>query len=449
MASAAYREPERISPAQAGLDGAEPDDASSADESRLSKARNRLLVQTAIRIIFNLLFFLSIFYLLGPILIPYRNQVAGLFLLLIFIPLLLGQWYEWTQARQGIAELGIVGTLSKTELAHIAARRMAMRNELKDSQPYIDVMHCQIGDSLAESEREVLEVIEQIGILNAKATEQREHIAQSIRSGRELTESTHLRVENNRQIIAAIDMQMETQIEEFRNNFERILGLANEVGALTPLIKVITSIAQQTSLLALNAEIEAARAGSAGRGFAVVAFEVRKLAVSSTKAAADISAKINATCKRVDAELTGARESLEQHEASDAMSHLVADLGEMQDEFARNGQLLLEVITEVDANYAESVNRLTQALGHIQFQDVMRQRMEHVQEALVEMREHMQYMSEKALDFVWQGDFDHNFKEMLEAHKSRYRMASQTVTHLNVAGGENNQDHSRPAIELF
>jgi hypothetical protein len=38
---------------------------------------------------------------------------------------------------------------------------------------------------------------------------------------------------------------------------------------------------------------------------------------------------------------------------------------------------------------------------------------------------------------------------MLEAHKKSYKMASQTVTHLNVAGGENNQDHSRPAIELF
>ena len=75
--------------------------------------------------------------------------------------------------------------------------------------------------------------------------------------------------------------------------------------------------------------------------------------------------------------------------------------------------------------------------------------MEHVQAALVEMRDHMQYMSERAYDFVWDGEFDHNFQKMLEAHKGRYRMASQTATHLNAAGGENDQDHSRPAIELF
>ncbi|MGA3080692.1 MAG: methyl-accepting chemotaxis protein [Terracidiphilus sp.] len=449
MASAAYRGLEKISPAPAGREWDDEVDVVPDSRSRLSKARNRLLAQTVVRLILNFLFFFSLALILGPVFIPYRSQAAAMLLLFVIVPLLIGQWYEWGQARKGIAELGLVGTLSKAELAQMAERRTAMRDELKDSQPYIDVMHHQIGDSLAQSEREVVEVIEQIGILNAKANQQREHIAQSIRSGKELTESTYLRVESNKQIIAAIDMQFDTQIEEFRDNFERIQGLANEVRALTPLIKVITSIAQQTSLLALNAEIEAARAGSAGRGFAVVAFEVRKLAVSSTRAAADIAAKINATCKKVDAEMAEARLSLEQHEASSAMSQLVADLGVMQSEFARNGELLLNVITEVDANYAESVSRLTQALGHIQFQDVMRQRMEHVQEALVEMRDHMQSISEKAFDLDWQGDFDRNFKQMLEAHKSRYRMASQTITHLNVAGGETNQDHSRPPVELF
>jgi methyl-accepting chemotaxis protein len=151
----------------------------------------------------------------------------------------------------------------------------------------------------------------------------------------------------------------------------------------------------------------------------------------------------------VEQELTESRAALEEHETSSAMSQLVGDLGAMQSEFAQNGQLLLDVITEVDANYAESVERLTQALGHIQFQDVMRQRMQHVQEALVEMSDHMQHMSEKAYDFVWDGRFDRTFNEMLEAQKSRYRMASQTVTHLNATGGGNSQDMSHPAIELF
>jgi methyl-accepting chemotaxis protein len=435
--------------AHAGLREAAGDRAACADNARLCKVGKRILAQTTLALFCASLFYLSLSYLLGTVLISCRSQIAGLLLLFLVFPLLIVEWVNWRQARKGIADLGVIGTLSKAELANVAERRAAMRDELKDSRPYVDVMHDQIGDSLAESEREVVKVIEQIGILNEKANQQRQHIAQSIKSGRELTQSTHLRAENNKQIIAAIDMQLDAQTEEFRNNFDRIQGLSHEVRALTPLIKVITSIAQQTNLLALNAEIEAARAGNAGRGFSVVAYEVRKLAVLSTQAASDIAAKINSTCRRVDEEMAEAKESLEQHEASSAMSQLVADLGQMQTEFASNGQLLLEVITEVDFNYAESVERLTQALGHIQFQDVMRQRMEHVQEALREMRDHLQHLSEKLADFGWRGEFDRNFTQLLEAHKGKYRMASQTVTHLNVAGGENNQDHSRPAIELF
>ena len=418
---------------------------------RLRKARNRLLGQTAIAMVCTLLFYLSLSYLLGPVLLPYWSQTIWLLLMLLVIPFLIVQWWNWVQARCGVAELGIVGTLNKTELVQVTTQRMAMKHELEDSKPYIEVMHDQIGDSLAESEKEVMQVIEQISYLNDRSVRQRERIAQSIQSGKSLTEATHLRSESNKQIVAAMEMQMQEQTRELRSDFEHVQSMATEVRALTPLIKVITTIAQQTSLLALNAEIEAARAGNAGRGFAVVAFEVRKLSVSSTKAAADIASKINTTCERVDREMAEAQASLTQHESNEAMSNLVADLSEMQMEFNNNGQLLLDVITEVDTNYAENVKRLSEALGHIQFQDVMRQRMEHVQESLVEMREHMHSMSEKAFDFVWEGKFEHTFKELLASHCSKYRMASQHVTHANVVsgGGASEQDHSRPSIELF
>jgi methyl-accepting chemotaxis protein len=416
---------------------------------RLQKARNRLLFQTVLGVVCNLLLWFSLSYLLGPAIVPYRREIAVMFFVLMLVPGAAIMQMNWNQARRGIAELGIVGRLSKSELANVAARRSAMRDELKESAPYIDVMREQIGDSLAESEREVVQVIEQISYLNDRSSRQRERLAESIQSGKALTESTHQRAESNKEIVAAIEMQLNQQTSELRDDFERVQKMAGEVRALTPLIKIITSIAQQTSLLALNAEIEAARAGNAGRGFAVVAFEVRKLSISSTKAAADIAAKINATCERVDRELDEARVSLEEHEANDAMSNLITDLTDMQFQFNKNGQLLLDVIREVDENYAENVQRLSEALGHIQFQDVMRQRMEHVQEALTEMREHMQLMSEKAFDFVWNGRFDRTFTELLAAHREKYRMASQHITHANVAGGDDNHDHSRPAIELF
>ena len=81
--------------------------------------------------------------------------------------------------------------------------------------------------------------------------------------------------------------------------------------------------------------------------------------------------------------MVDAESALNQHDSVGVMDHLIGDLTVMQQEFAKSSTLLLDVITEVDANYAETVERLSEALGHIQFQDVMRQRMEHVQLSLI------------------------------------------------------------------
>jgi methyl-accepting chemotaxis protein len=103
----------------------------------------------------------------------------------------------------------------------------------------------------------------------------------------------------------------------------------------------------------------------------------------------------------------------------------------------------------VDAGYQESVGRLSEAMGHIQFQDVMRQRLEHVQSALLEMRDHLRGLSGKLDDTCWDGQLDTSFKTLLASHIGNYKMSSQNATHHGVAGGMADRDHGRPAIQLF
>lgn len=429
--------------------GVSPDDLRARENHRLRNARRRIFFSFASGLLRPSFFFLCLSLLMGHALDPFRLQVLGLMFLFAVLPLVFTTFRDLRKASQGIAALGRLGKLTTPELATVELRHNAIRDEIRECKPYIDVMHHQIGDSLAESEREVIHVIGQIGTLVEKSNLQRERISRSIQSGKSLTEVTQTRVESNRQMIFSIEGQVQDLSQELDTNLARIEGLAKEVGALSPLIKIITSIAQQTSLLALNAEIEAAQAGKAGRGFAVVAFEVRKLAVLSTQAASDIAAKINATCKRVQSEMEGAKASIEVHAAKSNIERLVGELGNMQQEFSTNSQLLLDVIGEVDTNYQENVERLSQALGHIQFQDVMRQRMEHVQESLTEMRDHFLWLGDKHDDLGWNAVVEPSFQSLLAGHFDRYKMASQSVAHVATAGGGSALDHSRPNIELF
>ena len=233
---------------------------------------------------------------------------------------------------------------AKTRAMLVAADKLeAMGGVLSSASTQLSAQIEQSDRGSAESATRLSEAATAMNEMNATVQE----VAKNAGSASTASAETKQKAEAGAQVVEKA-VQSIGQVHQMSLTLKEDMAQLNEHAQdITRIMGVISDIADQTNLLALNAAIEAARAGEAGRGFAVVADEVRKLAEKTMASTNDVGNAIKAIQESTAKSMTGVDNAVER-------------IGEATELAGQSGAALEEIVATVEAT-GDQVNAIAAA----------------------------------------------------------------------------------------
>jgi len=323
--------------------------------------------------------------------------------------------------------------------------------ELKQISTFNDVVRGQLNTVTQETEAAAYDITSQLQTIDEVVSHLSNFVNSTQSESNQLLSESEARIEGKRKMIETLDVFIQERITAAQEDQNRVARVVEEARSLSSLVDLIKNISSQTNLLALNAAIEAARAGEAGRGFAVVADEVRKLSADSEKAVNQINQGIQNVAQTIESQF---REKLSSDHI-EAERKALENFGIQLDDLGRSYQEVMAHETQVLMKVQETSHQLADmfmnAMASVQFQDVTRQQIEQVIDALNRLDEHAALLSDR-LDHCDDPGFQlQPLSVHLDQMYSSYVMNSQRSSHssaLNQTGAAPVASGG-PKVELF
>jgi len=289
------------------------------------------------------------------------------------------------KAAEDIAEGDLTRTITvdgTDEAGRLLAAMLKMQSKLRDTLQRISGSATQLAsaaeelnavtDESARGLSQQNNEIEQAATAVNQMTSAVEEVARNAVSTSEASKNATTSASDGRDLVQETVSAIERMSNDVQSTSTLIGNLADESRDIGKVLDVIRGLADQTNLLALNAAIEAARAGEAGRGFAVVADEVRALAHRTQQSTSEIERMIGSIQGGTEQAVNSMRSSTERAESTlniakgaglalDTINSAVVEINERNLVIASAAEEQAQVAREVDRNLVNIRDLSTQS----------------------------------------------------------------------------------------